>query len=235
MAGGDRSAGRARRCARGVNSTPQPDRKPVASAAGPRLRCRRPTPSRTAGPSPSRWPSRGPSSSASPPEVGEVRRPSTARPTRTGSTPHGSGSPAPRHGCASTSCCAPGPRSTSRSAGRTATRSGRRWPLPVPGLGRRPASRRPVGRRAVPRDAGCAAARRPRTPAAAARRADQQPRLRVVRRAGLGARVLPGRPGRGQPRLGVPRRHRGRPGGRPRGHRSSGIASHSAQLRSRPM
>ena len=81
-------------------------------------------------------------------------------------------------------------------------------PLPVPRRGRRAAGRHPVGRRAVPRHPGRAAARRPRTPAAAARRADQQPRPHVLRRAGVGPGGVPRRAAGGQPRPAVPRRHR---------------------------
>ena len=73
-------------------------------------------------------------------------------------------------------------------------------PLPVPRRGRRPAGRHAVRRRAVPRHPGGAAAGRPGTPAAAARRADEQPRPGVVRRPRVGADGVPRCAAGGQPR-----------------------------------
>ena len=84
-------------------------------------------------------------------------------------------------------------------------------PLPVPRRDRRPAGRHAVGRRAVPRHPGGAAARRPGTSAAVARRADEQPRPGVVRRARVGALGVPRCAAGGQPRRPVPRGHRGSP------------------------
>ncbi len=84
-------------------------------------------------------------------------------------------------------------------------------PLPVPRRRRRAAGRHAVGRRAVPGHAGRAAARGPGPSAADARRADQQPRPRVVRRARGRARGVPRGAAGGQPRRAVPRGDRRAP------------------------
>ena len=93
-------------------------------------------------------------------------------------------------------CSTTTPRSstTSRAAhpAPTPTRSAPGSPASSSAARRRPPGRRPLRRRAVPRDPGRAAAGRPGAAAAAARRADQQPRLRVVRRPGLGAAAYRG-------------------------------------------
>jgi ATPase subunit of ABC transporter with duplicated ATPase domains len=84
-------------------------------------------------------------------------------------------------------------------------------PVRLPRRPGRPGGRQPLGRRAVPCQPGRAAAGRAGPAAAAARRADQQPGPGQRRPAVAGARVLPGRADRGQPRPGVPARGRGHP------------------------